>query len=855
MNRSPWSPSRPGAVAVPWMAVTIAFVSVSSLLFTSPPVDARGAPHSPGTAGTHPRELARSAEGGTGTLPGLRGPLVHPDVQRGYDWSIGWWIYGPGDNSHTLGEGGAFLIDNPTNNLTIFGGLASGGLGNTTIEYNSTPYNWSEWNLPLGYAPTPRANMSSGSDPTLGIGVIFGGITNLTQQRVSNETWVFDFARENWTNATHGPSPSARQSAAMAVDPARNIAILEGGVDPSFRYGSSTGEALWNDTWMLNLSTRTWTQLFLAGAPAPMFGSSMIFDTVDRQFYLFGGCGTTCSSTLWTYRPGDTAWRVVNATGAVIFPRASPAFEWDPTQNATLLFGGFQPGASGPRVLDDTELFDPATRQWATIQFSDQPPPLYDPTVAEPEQNGCAGMFVWSASPSLAGLPVNTWLLESPNPPFPNCFIPKLPNGSHGPPPKCPPTSTELNVTVLDLATGAPVVGASIVYDGPCSPTPGTTDPNGTVRAYVSPGIGWNVTVTRLGYYTKTLWYSAPFAAHAALTIRLQDLPIATIRCWGIGGSTGPVPLPNVTVTLDGSVILGTCDGTGQLGPLRLPFAGGVLTFSGSRSGYSGSNDSVLTPPNANVLANLTLRPSGPLRIEVVRGSDGAPIIGASGVLTSIDPLSVGPVRFSTGHGGWFNVTIGGANFTVSVSAPGLAPVRYGPGYHPWATTTTWLISLGAPSGDNLTVRLIDRSDGSPISGGTVSVAPNFSGTTGADGTVRFSLLGPPGPAVVVGSASGYESRSSLVVLTPSGNLPTLVLALNRTPSCARAPVCALTANATGPLGFHLLPSSGWPLQLLVASPAALLIAATAALMLRRLWPIHRPAGDRPPIQSPGRLG
>lgn len=771
-------------------------------------------------------------------LPGLRGSGAHLASAGAYNWITGWWVYSGGFPPDDLinGEGGAFLVDDRSNNQTIFGGLASGGLSNVTVEFNDTPYNWSGVEFELANGPSSRANMSYVSDDPLNVGVIFGGLTNLRTQSVSNETWAFDFPSRSWVNETSGTAPSPRENAAMASDPSAGIALLEGGVDPSFRSGGSTGRALWNDTWELNLTSWNWTRLSVSDAPPPMMGSSMIYDPIDGRFYLFGGCGETCTASVWSYRPGDSRWSIVNTSGYALPARASAALEWDPTQGDATLFGGFAPGPNGPVAFDDTVVFDAQTARW-TRQPVDQPPPsLYDLTVAEPEMNGCEGMWVLSGSNALNGLPPFTWLLQSPGAPYINCFIPQLPNGSNSPPPPCPNATTALSIAVDDSATSLPIVGATVSFAGPCSPGIVTTDANGTAQVEVGPGIAWNVTFTHQGYYTRTVSYAAPPTPSALLRVLLKDLPFATISCYALGANPPATPLADVTVTLDGSVILGTCGPTGKLGPLQLPFAGGTLTFTGVRAGYSGANDSVVTPPDANVSANLTLRPSGPLELEIVRATDGTGMVGAIGTLTSLDPLSVAPIPFVTGVGGWFNVTVGAANFTVTVRASGLATTTTAPLYHPWAASTRWWIPMGGPWGSNLTVLLLDAQSRGPIAGGTVSVAPNASATTGTDGVAQFEGLGPPGPAEVVGSAPGYVSASTLVVLSAHGTLPTLRLSLARTPACGPAATCALSTNGTPVPGFHLLPGGGWTLTLLVGSPVALLATAVGALIARRIW-------------------
>ena len=83
-----------------------------------------------------------------------------------------------------------------------------------------------------------------------------------------------------WSLASPASTPSSRQAAAEAYDPATGQTILFGG-------GNSAGTADFADTWAWNGST--WTELAATGAPPAEQASAMAYDPATGQLVLFGG--------------------------------------------------------------------------------------------------------------------------------------------------------------------------------------------------------------------------------------------------------------------------------------------------------------------------------------------------------------------------------------------------------------------------------------------------------------------------------------------------------------------------------------------------------------------------------------
>ena len=192
-----------------------------------------------------------------------------------------------------------------------FGGVTAGELTNQTLEYDESTDQWSF--LTEAHAPSPRAGLALAADGATGTAVLFGGTTNQATGASVNDTWVFDFASGSWTNLSKLSAPAPREQAAFAIDPSLGLGLLFGGWDPDFQ---GTGEVTYSDTWELNLTTDNWTRVVIAAGSGPpaVHGAMMDWDPSAGEFDLFGGC-YPCSNDLWQFDPVSGTWTEAAAAG------------------------------------------------------------------------------------------------------------------------------------------------------------------------------------------------------------------------------------------------------------------------------------------------------------------------------------------------------------------------------------------------------------------------------------------------------------------------------------------------------------------------------------------------------------
>lgn len=220
-----------------------------------------------------------------------------------------------------------------------------------------------------------------------------------------------------------GGGPSFSRSVLLASDPSDGTLLLLG-------YTSYASGSYWNwETWTYSAGrwtldcphSNTSTQACFnwgTNAPAPRTFSSMASAGSSGDL-LFGGYTTTALNDTWVYRAGN--WSSVSSANS---PRArfSEALEYDPSINATLLYGG---GSLTPSATftADNDTWEFAAGAWVNVSSSGANPTLpgtssallgavydtLDAGVVLSESIGAgfaSGSFtwMWSAMPPIVGL-------------------------------------------------------------------------------------------------------------------------------------------------------------------------------------------------------------------------------------------------------------------------------------------------------------------------------------------------------------------------------------------------------------------------------------------------------------------
>ncbi|MHA2143124.1 MAG: Kelch repeat-containing protein [Candidatus Thorarchaeota archaeon] len=259
------------------------------------------------------------------------------------------------------------VYDNESDLVVIFGGWNTTGdpwNSTWTYDYNSDEYA----KLHPSVSPPGRAEPGLTYDSVRDQVILFGGEDNLDTPQQHNDTWIFDVDTNTWAEVFPTIAPSPRRGHFLAFDSESDRVILFGG-----RQGVSGPTD--NDTWAYNPGTNEWQMMSPATAPDKRFAHSMVYDSESDRVILFSGLnGGDWASALnyfedtWAYDFNTNTWEAITTTTQPS-PRAVPTMAYDSESDRIVLFGG----SMWLTTFDDTWLFDYNTLTWQEMNPAESP--------------------------------------------------------------------------------------------------------------------------------------------------------------------------------------------------------------------------------------------------------------------------------------------------------------------------------------------------------------------------------------------------------------------------------------------------------------------------------------------------
>ena len=230
----------------------------------------------------------------------------------------------------------AAAFDVSRKQMIIFGGRyredANSGLYELYNDLWAFDINTDTWEQlqPQGEVPPARTNSAMVYDPTGDRMILFGGNTSNDGLRFTplNDTWILDLETRTWSKLTFGAAPTARLFHAMALDSAHNKVLVYSGGDENAFFGPFI-----SDVWALDLTTLAWEQLWEArsssgDAPAARINAVLMDDPERSRVVMFGGHDDTSlgnSNDLWAFDSATAQWSVLRP-GDVYTGAGCPSF-------------------------------------------------------------------------------------------------------------------------------------------------------------------------------------------------------------------------------------------------------------------------------------------------------------------------------------------------------------------------------------------------------------------------------------------------------------------------------------------------------------------------------------------------
>jgi hypothetical protein len=223
--------------------------------------------------------------------------------------------------------GASMTFDSIRGESLLFGGW-TGTRQDVIPDAGLHVWNGERWVTRAAAGPQPRESAALAFDASRGVALLFGGVT-LDTSRDLGDTWEWDGTA--WSRRDV-PGPAARYFPAMAHDAARGRTVL---------FGGSRNFVAAGDTW--EWDGHAWTPRAIPGPPA-RFGHAMVFDSRRNVILLFGGATALFDTA---HALGDTweydghAWSLRSTTGPS--PRQGHSMVFDSVRGVTVLFSGWTP--------------------------------------------------------------------------------------------------------------------------------------------------------------------------------------------------------------------------------------------------------------------------------------------------------------------------------------------------------------------------------------------------------------------------------------------------------------------------------------------------------------------------------
>ncbi len=197
-----------------------------------------------------------------------------------------------------------------TDKVLLFGGYEPLGPedSNKTWIYDLSENKWSE-NLfsttPLGRSRHAMASIY-GTDKIL----LFGGWQYSGSPHYLNDTWIYEYSNDTWTEMHPSISPTNREKHAMA---------FIWGTDKVVLFGGTTGG---DETWVYDLSKNSWTEKFPKNIPSARSRHGMATIYGDDKVILFGGYTGVMLNDTWVFDLSDNNWTKITPLNPLNNPSA-----------------------------------------------------------------------------------------------------------------------------------------------------------------------------------------------------------------------------------------------------------------------------------------------------------------------------------------------------------------------------------------------------------------------------------------------------------------------------------------------------------------------------------------------------
>lgn len=239
---------------------------------------------------------------------------------------------------------------------------------------------WSPW-TPSGDVPKSGAARRLVQVPGSKIAYVLGGYTGWDEEHETDTNiYRFDLGTSQFTKLTNAdPMKAARELHAMAYDPVSDQIIVYGGVT------DVPQQKVLGDTWLVKVTgdTASWTAVKSSKLPVSRYGAFYALDAESRRLIVWGGAQfpteedpINAAHDAWALDLAATppAWSQLSPAGTLPRGRRNGCIMHDPVGRRLFVFGGTSDGRNSEKGLFVLSL-EPGREVWTKLSLANAPPP------------------------------------------------------------------------------------------------------------------------------------------------------------------------------------------------------------------------------------------------------------------------------------------------------------------------------------------------------------------------------------------------------------------------------------------------------------------------------------------------
>lgn len=192
--------------------------------------------------------------------------------------------------------------------------------------------------------------------------IMFGGFT-LTSYQFVDETWVYDYNTDTWTNMQPKVHPTGRNYVGMVYDSNADRIVMWGDWNKKYTPGTD------NSVWTYDFNTNTWQEFKnKKDGPAVRDYQTLAYDVKADKIIMYGGYDYGNDET-WAYDLNTNTWQEMqpqNNPGVI----SRYTMVYAKNANKTVLFGG-QDGPNYYQYKGDTWLYSLKHNKWINASQDD----------------------------------------------------------------------------------------------------------------------------------------------------------------------------------------------------------------------------------------------------------------------------------------------------------------------------------------------------------------------------------------------------------------------------------------------------------------------------------------------------